>query len=134
MKNIIANRAEYKSPLQTNHIYYPITVIPGENTFTILNDGTAAAPCRLSFIPINDIVSCRITGLSEEELIINNIRTGSKVVLDGINKTITINELEAFSQFDGWEFPKLQPGENKVFITNADSMTLIECEFQPRYI
>lgn len=134
MKNVIAPEVNYVSPLVINKTYYPIEIRSGNTSFTVHNGGTAAAPCRLSFTPINDAISMVISGLSEEDIIMKRIMSGDFVVIDGINKTVTINGNEAFDQFDGWEFPKLQPGDNIVTMTAADEMTIIEIEFQPRYI
>lgn len=134
MKNIIANQVDYVPRHVTSHTYYPIIITPGENNFTVLNDGTAAAPCRLSLTTINDIMELTVTGLSEEPLKINNIMAGSLVIFDGINKQVTVNGLDALDRFNGWEFPKLQPGANEITITAASEMTLIEIEFQPRFI
>lgn len=134
MKNVIATEANYVSALEANKIYYPISLASGNTSFEITNDGTAAAPCRLSFSPINDAMSVKITGLTEEEITITNIMRGDNVVIDGINKTVQVNGIDAYSKFDGWEFPRLQPGKNTIAISAADDMSLIELEFQPRYI
>lgn len=134
MKNVIAPVVNYNSPLQLSKTYYPISIDSATSSFTVINGGTAAAPCRLSFTPHNDVMLMTIRGLSEEELKISRIYAGSKVILDGINKTFTIDGVESFRFFEGWEFPKLQPGENVVYMTSADTMSEIEVEFQPRYI
>lgn len=134
MKNVIAAEVNYTSPLKINQDYYPIEIKPGQTSFSIVNSGTAAAPCRLSFTPVNDVMLMTIEGLSEEPIKISRIYAGSMVVLNGINKTFTIDGVEDFDRFDGWEFPKLKPGLNTITMTAANDMTIIEIEFQPRYI
>lgn len=134
MKNVIATKVQYTSPLKINKTYYPIELRAGSPTFVVFNKGTAAAPCRLSFSPYNDIMSLTITGLSTDEIKLSKIYSGSKVVLDGINNTFTIDGNDAIQYFDGWEFPRVEPGENIITITNADTMIEIEIEFQPRYL
>lgn len=134
MKNIIAPEAQYISPIRINKTYYPIVVNAGTSTFTVVNDGTAAAPCRLSLIPRNDVILMTIEGLSEEPIKLSRIYAGSNVILDGINKTFTIDGIDSFEYFDGWELPRLKPGTNTIFITSADTMTEISLEFQPRYL
>ena len=74
-----------------------------------------------------------IEGLSEEKIKVEKIKSGQMLVIDGIDKTITLDGDEAFDIYNAWEFPKLQPGTNTVKITNADVMTL-SVEYQPRYI
>lgn len=134
MKNVIAARADYTPSLVINKIYKPISLSQSESSFSVVNSGTAAAPCRLSFTPINDVMSMTITGLSEEPIKMVKIQRGENVVIDGINKKIEINGANGFSRYDGWEFPKVQPGENIINMTSANQMSLIELEFQPRYI
>ena len=134
MKNVIAQEVEYVSHLVLNKTYYPITLSSESTSFDIKNDGTAAAPCRLSFTPINDVMSLTITGLSDEPITMTNIVRGSYVTIDGINKKIQIDGKDAYSQFNGWEFPRLNTGNNTITITAAKDMSLIELEFQPRYI
>ena len=113
--------------------YYPISIESDGETFKIENNGTAAAPCRVTIIPKNDIMLLTIEGLSEEKIKVEKIKSGQALVIDGIDKTITLDGNEAFDLYDAWEFPKLQPGTNTVKITNADVMTL-SIEYQPRYI
>ena len=134
MKNVIAQEANYTSSFVLNKTYYPLSITSGTTSFSVKNDGTAAAPCRLSFTPINDAMLVTITGLSDEPITVSNVMRGQRVVIDGINKTITINGVEAFQRYGGWEFPKLQPGDNVVNMSAANDMSLIEIEFQPRYI
>lgn len=134
MKNVIAPEVNYVSPLVINKTYYPIEIKSGHTSFTVHNGGTAAALCRLRFTPINDALTMTITGLSEEDIVMTRIMAGDLVIIDGINKTVSINGTEAFDHFEGWEFPKLQPGDNTITMTAADEMTVIEIEFQPNYI
>ena len=134
MTNIIAAEANFISPLIVNKTYFPISLSSGQTSFSVTNDGTAAAPCRLSFTPINDVMTMEISGLTKEPIKMTKIMRGDNVTIDGINKKIQINGLDAYSQFEGWEFPKLQPCENTITMTAADDMALIELEFQPRYI
>jgi len=134
MKNVIAAKVNYTPSLVLNKTYYPITFSSDTTSFTIKNEGTAAAPCRLSFTPINDIMRFTVEGLSEEPIVMTRILRGNIVTIDGINRKIQIDGSDAYSQFDGWEFPKLQPGDNLITMTAANDMSLIEIEFQPRYI
>lgn len=134
MKNVIAPEVQYTSPIKINRTYYPIEIKSGSTSFTIVNGGTAAAPCRLSFTPQNDVLSMTIEGLSNEPIKLTRIYAGSKVILDGIDKTYTVDGVESLQYFEGWEFPKVQPGKNVISITSADQMSIVEIEFQPRYI
>ena len=121
------------SPINEENKYYPIIIDADGKTFTIVNNGTAAAPCRVTIIPKNDIMLLTIEGLSEEKIEIQKIKSRQILILDGIDRKITLDNADAYDIYDGWEFPKLQPGINTIKITNADLMTL-SIEYQPRYI
>lgn len=134
MKQIIAERVPAGTSLLTaEKTYIPIIVSPDNSSFTIQNHGTAAAPCAVTIIPDNDIMRLEIAGLTEEPVIINSLMRGDTLIIDGVNRTITINGLESYDKYNGWEFPKLKSGRNDIKITNASAM-LINIEYQPRYI
>lgn len=113
--------------------YYPIELEGNEGSFTITNSGTAPAPCKITIIPKVDFISLTITGLSESPITMSQIKTNDVLVIDGETRQVLINDKDAFSQYDAWEFPKVQPGINQVNITNAFQAT-IQIEYDTRYI
>ena len=134
MKQIIAEKVPAgTSLLSSEKTYIPITVSPDNSSFTIHNNGTAAAPCAVTVIPDNDIMRLEITGLTEEPVIVSALKRGDTLLIDGVRKCVTINGVDAYDKYDGWEFPKIKPGKNQIKITNASAM-LINIEYQPRYI
>ena len=60
-------------------------------------------------------------------------RATAQVTLTSGTGNITINGVDAYDKYNGWEFPKIKPGKNEIKITNASAM-LINIEYQPRYI
>lgn len=134
MTKVIAEKAVVNTTSVDEHkYYYPIVVDPVSGTFTMTNNGTAAAPCRITIVPKNDIMLLIIKGLSKDEIKIEKVQAGQMLVIDGINRDVTIDGEDAFSLYDAWEFPRLAPGSTEVFITNAETITL-SIEYQPRYI
>lgn len=114
-----------------NENYYPITF--DGDSFVIINNGTAPAPCKITIIPQVDFVLFTMTGLSKKPITISHLKANDVLVIDGENREITINENSAFDRFDGWEFPKLQPGENRVQINNGTQIQ-ISIEYNVRYL
>lgn len=112
--------------------YFPI-VFSSDDSFSIVNNGTAAAPCRLTVIPQNDVMLMTITGLSDEPIKMNQVKSKQILVIDGINRTVTLDGKQAFDKYDAWEFPRLMPGTNTISITNSKTSD-INVEYQPRYI
>ena len=111
--------------------YYPITF--DGDSFIIINNGTAPAPCKITVVPQVDIVILTITGVSKKPIRVSNLLVNDVLVIDGENRVITVNDEDAFSRYDGWEFPKLEPGENEITITNGAHIQL-SVEFNARYL
>ena len=114
-----------------NENYYPITF--DGDSFIITNNGTAPAPCKITIIPQVDFMVLTIEGLSKKPINISQLKTNDVLVINGENREITINECPAFDKFDGWEFPKLQPGINTVEIKNGAQIQL-SIEYNARYL
>ena len=133
MADIIAEEVVNSTTyIENESIYFPI-IIESDGSISITNSGTAAAACRITIIPKNDIMLLTIEGLSEEPIQVDRIQHGQLLIIDGINREVTLDGENAFEKYQGWEFPKLQPGLNKVKITNADTLAL-SIEYRPRYI
>lgn len=116
---------------QMDENYYPITF--DGDSFIIVNNGTAPAPCKITIIPQIDFVVLTIEGVSKKPIKVQNVSVNDTVVIDGEERTITINDEPAFNSYDGWEFPKLQPGENHISIVNGAHIQ-ISIEFNARYL
>lgn len=113
--------------------YYPIS-LNGEGTgFSVVNAGTAPAPCVLTIIPRVNQVSITIEGLTKTPIVISSISANDVVVIDGEKREFTINGSLAWDRFQGWQFPRLEPGTNEILITNA-SMLDMEVAYNVRYI
>lgn len=135
MENIIAEKiADFSLPeLSEDSTYLPIIMDTNGTTFSIVNNGTAAAPCRLTIVPKTDQKYININGLSDDQISISNVKSGQMLIVDGINRTVTIDNKNAFLQYDGWEFPRLKEGSNTIEISNINYLT-VSIEYQPRYI
>lgn len=116
-----------------NENYYPIEFNDTGNGFIITNNGTAPAPCVVTFIPKVDFYYLTIEGLTGEPIKMSQIEVGDILIIDGENRTVTVNGENAFDRYDAWEFPKLQPGINNVTIQNGVQAD-ISIEYNPRYI
>lgn len=113
--------------------YYPIEFDDAGSSFIITNNGTAPAPCVITFIPKVDFIRLEIEGLSKEPIIVSNVKMGQVLVIDGENRAVLLDDKEAFDHYDAWEFPKLQPGQNNITINNGVQAS-ISIEYNARYI
>jgi phage-related protein len=99
--------------------YYPIDFNAEGDSFVITNNGTAPAPCVITFIPKVDFYVLTIEGLSDEPITMSGIKAKDIVVIDAETRSVTVNDLDAFDKYNAWEFPKLKPGANTVTIKNG---------------
>lgn len=113
--------------------YYPIEFDDAGSSFIITNNGTAPAPCVITFIPKVDFIRLEIRGLSKEPIIVSNVKMNQVLVIDGENRSVLLDDKEAFDHYDAWEFPKLQPGQNNITINNGVQAS-ISIEYNARYI
>lgn len=116
-----------------NTQYYPIVFDDGGKHFTVINNGTAPAPCVVTIIPKVDFLKLVIEGLTETPITFTGLKTNQTLVIDAEERTVTVDGEDAFAQYDAWEFPKLQPGANQVTIVNGTSAT-ISIEYSANYI
>lgn len=133
--NIIAEVAATSAAASFNEEkhYYPIAFDNDGETFTIVNNGTAPAPCCITIIPKNDIMLLEIEGLAKDTISMSRIKADQVLIIDNINKKVTIDDVDAFEFFEGWELPYLNPGSNTIKITNGAQLSL-SIEYQPAYI
>lgn len=113
--------------------YYPIEFDATGSIFNIFNNGTAPTPCVVTIIPKVDFLKVVIEGLSETPITFTGLKTNQTLVIDGEERSVTVDGEDAFANYDAWEFPKLQPGANQITIVNGTSAT-ISVEYSANYI
>ena len=114
-------------------VYFPVVFENDGESFSIINNGTAASPCRITIVPQNDIMLLQITGLSQEPIKVTRVQRGNILIIDGSDKVVTVDGVSAFDRYDAWEFPKLSTGTNNIKITSGGSCQ-ISIQYQPRYV
>lgn len=113
--------------------YYPIEFDASGSKFIVNNNGTAPSPCILTFIPKVDFLKLVIEGLTETPITFTGLKTGQTLVINAEERSVTVDDKDAFANYDAWEFPKLQPGVNQITIENGTSAT-ISIEYSANYI
>lgn len=113
--------------------YYPIVFDDGGKTFTVINNGTAPAPCILTIIPKVDFLKLVVAGLTETPITFTGLKANQALVIDGESREVSVDGISAFAFYDAWEFPRLLPGENQITIENGTSAS-ISIEYSANYI
>lgn len=97
---------------------------------TIDVTGNIKVPIKLEITPIIDMIDLKITGLSDDPLIVKNLKNNKKIIIgDG---TVTQDGINKFEDTDMWEFPFLVPGKNT--ITLSKDTCNITIKYNPRFI
>ena len=99
---------------------------------TIDVTGNTKVPIILEITPVIDIIDLKITGLSEDPLIVKNLKGNKTIIIDGIEGTVTQDGINKFADTDMWEFPFLVPGKNNI-VASKDTCN-ITIKYNPRYI
>ncbi|MFR3072131.1 MAG: phage distal tail protein [Paeniclostridium sp.] len=99
---------------------------------TIEVKGNTKIPCIVEITPIIDMIDLTITGLSEDPIIIKNLKGNKTINLNGIEGTVTQDGINKFDDTDMWEFPFLVPGTNTITV-NKDTCN-ITIKYNPRFI
>jgi len=86
--------------MEDNKKYLPIIINSDGSSFSVTNNGTAAAPCRVTIIPKNDLMLLTIEGLSEEPITMEKIQKNQILIIDGIDRAVTIDGENAFESYN----------------------------------
>ena len=99
---------------------------------TIEVKGNTKIPCIVEITPIIDMIDLTITGLSEDLIIVRNLKGNKTIIIDGIEGTVLQEGENKFTDTDMWEFPFLVPGTNTIKV-NKDTCN-ITIKYNPRFL
>ena len=94
--------------------------------------GNYPVPITMEITPIIDMIDLKITGLSEDPLIVTNLKGNKTIIIDGINGTVTQDGINKFDDTAMWEFPFLVPGKNNISVSK-DTCN-IKIKYNPRFL
>lgn len=94
--------------------------------------GNTKTPCILEITPVIDMIDLKINGVSEDPLIIRNLKGNKTIIIDGIEGTVIQDGINKFADTDMWEFPFLVPGKNT--ITLSKDTCNITIKYNPRFL
>ncbi|MDU1540611.1 MAG: phage tail protein [Paeniclostridium sordellii] len=98
---------------------------------TIHVNGNLKAPCIVKIAPVIDMIDVTITGVSEDPIVVRNLKGNKSIIIDGIEGTVLQEGENKFDDTDMWEFPFLIPGQNNITV-NKDTCN-ITIKYNPRF-
>ncbi len=107
----------------------------------IIVPGNLETPCIIELIPTGDILTYLLKACARdpvtgepEDILIKNLTSGKKVIIDGENCTVTEDGKNKFADTEMWEFPSLVPGENTLAFVSSSVPCEVTIKYKPRYI
>lgn len=95
-------------------------------------DGNLRTPIIMEITPSIDMTDLKINGVSDDPLIVKNLKANKKIIIDGIEGTVMQDGINKFVDTDMWEFPFLVPGKN--YISASKDTCNITIKYNPRFI
>ncbi|MBS6509712.1 MAG: phage tail family protein [Paraclostridium bifermentans] len=99
---------------------------------TIDVHGTSKIPIVMEITPSIDMTDLKINGVSDDPLVVKNLKANKKIIIDGIGGTVLQDGINKFEDTDMWEFPFLVPGKNN--ISASKDTCNITIKYNPRFI
>ncbi len=91
----------------------------------LTNPGTAASGLRIILTPAQ-----KITSMQVGDITVKDLATGVPFVIDGLSGTVTADGENRFADTDLTDFPRIEPGENEIILSQTVPTTL---EYYPTF-
>lgn len=98
---------------------------------TLNISGNDISPAIVEITPSINLINLTVTGFTDS-FTIRNLTANQKVIVNGEDGIVTQNGVNKFLDWDGWEFPNINPGSNT--ITFSQSSCDITIKYKPRWI
>ena len=104
----------------------------GKTSTSFYKVGTRDAPCVVEVYAKSALTNYTITGLGEDDIIIESLAAGKTVVIDAKTGLVTIDGANAFDKVNMWTFPVLKTGETALTFSNTKARVTIR--YTPMWI
>ena len=104
----------------------------GKTSASFYKVGTRDAPCVVEVYAKSALTNYTITGLGEDDIIIESLAAGKTVVIDAKTGLATIDGANAFDKVNMWTFPVLKTGETALTFSNTKARVTIR--YTPMWI
>ena len=104
----------------------------GKTSASFYKVGTRDAPCVIEVYAKSTLTNYKITGLGDDDIIVESLAAGKTVVIDAKSGLVTIDGENAFDKVDLWAFPVLKDGETALTFSNEKARVTIR--YTPMWI
>lgn len=104
----------------------------GKTSASFCKVGTRDTPCIVEVYAKSTLTNYTITGLGDDDIIIENLTAGKTVVIDAKTGLATIDGVNAFDKVSMWTFPVLKTGETALKF--SDTKARVTIRYTPMWI
>ena len=104
----------------------------GKTSASFYKVGTRDAPCVVEVYAKSTLTNYTISGLGEDDIIIESLAAGKTVVINAKTGLVTIDGANAFDKVNMWTFPVLKTGETALTFSNTKARVTIR--YTPMWI
>lgn len=104
----------------------------GKTSASFYKVGTRDTPCIVEVYAKSTLTNYTITGLGDDDIIIENLTAGKTVVIDAKTGLATIDGANAFDKVSMWTFPVLKTGETALKF--SDTKARVTIRYTPMWI
>ena len=94
--------------------------------------GSRKTPCILEVYARSALTDYVIKGLGDDDITVQSLAGGEKVIIDGIRGIVTISGANAFDVVSLWEFPFIKPGGT--VLEFSDDSARVKIRYHPMWI
>jgi len=97
----------------------------GVKDISFYTKGTRDAPCIIEVKALAALSNFTISGIGDDDIIIESLAIGKSIIINGMTGTATIDGANAFSKLNMWEFPCLRVGETDISLSSALATVIV---------
>lgn len=104
----------------------------GKSNASFYKVGTRDTPCIIEVYAKNELQNYKITGLGDDDIIVESLAAGKTVVINAKTGLVTMDGANAFDKVNLWAFPLLKAGETALTFSDANARVTIR--YTPMWI
>jgi hypothetical protein len=128
-------KKRYKINLEFDGYFYDDEIsitfngVTSGNFYTV---GSRKAPCIVEVYAKSALTNYTISGLGDDDIIVESLEAGKTAIIDGTKGLVTISGENAFDKVNLWEFPAITTGETALTFSSGKAKVTIR--YKPMWI
>jgi hypothetical protein len=128
-------KKRYKINLEFDGYFYDDEIsltFDGVTSGSFYMVGSRKAPCTVEVYAKSTLTNYTISGLGDDDIIVESLAAGKTAIIDGTKGLVTISGENAFDKVNLWEFPAITTGETTLSFSSSKAKVTIR--YKPMWI